>query len=132
MSGRERELMGCPDCRGAGCATCGRDGTVPAWLADPEVMGEHAWPQRGQNALPCAGCGRPVLLGEPHLSVERKVQWHRPGGSVVVLDAEVIATLHLRCGWGVADADAPAETGVVSADEPIPYVLTEAAVGVRS
>ena len=130
MSGRERELMGCPDCQGAGCATCGRDGTVPAWLADPEVIGEHAWPQRGQNALPCAGCGRPVLLGEPHLSVERKVERHHRGS--VVLYAEVIATLHLRCAWGIADADAPAESGVVSADEPIPYVLTEAAVGVRS
>lgn len=29
--------MDCPDCPGTGCGTCGGDGQVPAWLADPAV-----------------------------------------------------------------------------------------------
>lgn len=31
------EQIGCPNCRGAGCRTCGDEGTVPAWLADSEI-----------------------------------------------------------------------------------------------
>lgn len=31
------ERVGCPDCRGDGCRTCGGDGEVPAWLADPAI-----------------------------------------------------------------------------------------------
>ena len=34
--------MTCPDCNGNGCSTCGGDGTVPDWLADPNVNGEEA------------------------------------------------------------------------------------------
>lgn len=26
-------------CGGGGCGTCGGDGTVPAWVVDPEVTG---------------------------------------------------------------------------------------------
>jgi len=29
--------MECPDCTGCGCGTCGGDGQVPDWLADPNV-----------------------------------------------------------------------------------------------
>jgi hypothetical protein len=36
------ETMGCPDCSGRGCGTCGGDGTVPAWLKNPDVTGEEA------------------------------------------------------------------------------------------
>lgn len=29
--------MTCPDCDGNGCTTCGGAGTVPDWLADPNI-----------------------------------------------------------------------------------------------
>ncbi|WP_154697281.1 hypothetical protein [Lentzea guizhouensis] len=45
--------MQCPDCataNGAVCSTCEGDGTVPDWLANPEIQGEAAarsWGWRG-------------------------------------------------------------------------------------
>ncbi len=36
------DRMPCPDCQGAGCVTCGHDGQVPTWLADPGVTGAAA------------------------------------------------------------------------------------------
>ena len=74
----------------------------------------------------CAACGELVVRAEPHLTVYRHVEQHRPDG-LDVLDAETIATLHLRCGWGVGD-QAEAHTGWAP-EEPIPYVLTGAALG---
>jgi hypothetical protein len=29
--------MTCPNCNGKGCKICGGDGTVPDWLADPNI-----------------------------------------------------------------------------------------------
>ncbi|WP_281360266.1 hypothetical protein [Lentzea indica] len=37
--------MQCPDCSTStqpACSTCDGDGTVPNWLADPQVNGERA------------------------------------------------------------------------------------------
>jgi hypothetical protein len=34
--------MQCPNCSGQGCGTCGNEGTVPDWLADPNVNGSDA------------------------------------------------------------------------------------------
>lgn len=34
--------MTCSDCNGNGCTTCGGDGTVPDWLADPKITGDAA------------------------------------------------------------------------------------------
>lgn len=34
--------MQCPNCPGTDCVTCGGDGTVPDWLADPAVTGPDA------------------------------------------------------------------------------------------
>lgn len=43
------EYMSCPDCAGNGCATCGQDGQVPTWLADPDVTGEDTARSWGWN-----------------------------------------------------------------------------------
>ena len=67
------------------------------------------------------------MLAQPHITVNRHVERHRRG-AIDVFDAETIATLHLRCAYGVGEDQA--ETAVASTEEPIPYVLTELAVGV--
>lgn len=43
------EWIACPTCEGTGqtpggpdCLTCAGDGVVPAWLVDPQVVGEAA------------------------------------------------------------------------------------------
>ncbi|WP_281353875.1 hypothetical protein [Amycolatopsis pithecellobii] len=43
--------MTCPDCDGQGCTTCGGVGTVPDWLADPNITGESAkdWAKNKQK-----------------------------------------------------------------------------------
>jgi hypothetical protein len=46
--GTASELMTCPDCAGC-CRTCGGDRQVPAWLADPAVVGEDAARSWGWN-----------------------------------------------------------------------------------
>lgn len=79
------------------------------------------------STRPCAACGRPVVLAQPHITVNRHVEQHRRG-AVDVFDAETIAWLHLRCGWGVGEDQAAADVAV-ALDEPIPYALAEADPG---
>jgi hypothetical protein len=44
LNNNNNEQMTCPSCRGEGCRTCGREGKVPAWLADPAVNEKaRAW-----------------------------------------------------------------------------------------
>jgi hypothetical protein len=81
--------------------------------------------------MACASCGLPVVLADRHVTVTRHVKQHRHG-AVVVLDVETIAWLHLRCGGRIGAVQVPAEPAV-ALDEPIPYLLTAAAVlGVAS
>jgi hypothetical protein len=76
----------------------------------------------------CAACGEPVVLAELHLTVYRHVEQRRPDG-LDVLDAETIATLHLRCGWGAGEQAEAHPDPEWAPEEPIPYVLTGAALG---
>lgn len=54
----------------------------------------------------CAGCGDPVDLTAPHVTIARHVAQLGADDTVTVHDAQVLATEHLGCGVEVADAAA--------------------------
>lgn len=50
-----------------------------------------------------AGCGRPVVLAEPHITIVTTVQREQEG-AVEIIDEEPISYLHKTCGRPYADA----------------------------
>jgi hypothetical protein len=56
------------------------------------------------SATCAAGCGQPLILGEPHYTVVRTVEVVEADGTVAPLDGDELAFVHIDC-WPANDAD---------------------------
>jgi hypothetical protein len=58
---------------------------------------EHRTRRAVTDTAPCDGCGSTIRLNEKHVTVNRHIEYMDSGNSITVLDAETVATYHLRC-----------------------------------
>lgn len=67
------------------------------WFGSSDRAGDSEW---STDTSVCAGCGRPVALGEPHYTVVRNVERITADGEAVPEIGDDLAHTHLDCWPG--------------------------------